>query len=242
MIGLLIWEEAPKGARQKPVAMREEILLHNRFLRAEVLRGSRTPERILHRRVLAAEKRLRKAGVTEIVLPNRFTMTEHLEGIRPVSTLPLRQALAADWLRRELKERGLRPADTRTAVAADRLTGEVVRTVTALALRHRHVLLDVPYGGEELCRSLRREYGVSLLLLAENVPQQEANAWVLFAPREQIGEQALVLPLYDEAFPMPVPVLPPALEEKLPLGADRLQLLTVLVRNGAIRAGTDLTF
>ncbi len=241
MIGLLIWEEVQKGVRQKPVAIREEILLHNRFLRAEVLRGSRTPERILHRRVLAAEKRLRKAGVTEIILPNHFTMTEHLDGIQPVSTLPLRQALAADWLRRELKERGLRPADTRTAVAADRLTGEVVRTVTDLALRHRHVLLDVPYGGEELCRSLRREYGVSLLL-AENVQQQGADAWVLFSPREQAGEKPLVLPLYDEAFPMPAPVLPPALEEKLPLGADRLQLLTVLVRNGAIRAGTDLTF
>lgn len=241
MIGLLIWEEAQKGVRQKPVAIREEILLHNRFLRAEVLRGSRTPERILHRRVLAAEKRLRKAGVTEIILPNYFTMAEHLDGIQPVSTLPLRQALAADWLRRELKERGLRPADTRTAVAADRLTGEVVRTVTDLALRHRHVLLDVPYGGEELCRSLRREYGVSLLL-AENVQRQGADAWVLFSPREQAGEKALVLPLYDEAFPMPLPVLPPALEEKLPLGADRLQLLTVLVRNGAIRAGTDLTF
>ena len=241
MIGLLIWEEVQKGMRQKPVAIREEILLHNRFLRAEVLRGSRTPERILHRRVLAAEKRLRKAGVTEIILPNHFTMTEHLDGIQPVSTLPLRQALAADWLRRELKERGLRPADTRTAVAADRLTGEVVRTVTDLALRHRHVLLDVPYGGEELCRSLRREYGVSLLL-TENVQRQGADAWVLFSPREQAGEKALVLPLYDEAFPMPLPVLPPALEEKLPLGADRLQLLTVLVRNGAIRAGTDLTF
>ncbi|MBR5471623.1 MAG: hypothetical protein IKU81_05880 [Oscillibacter sp.] len=241
MIGLLIWEEVQKGVRQKPVAIREEILLHNRFLRAEVLRGSRTPERILHRRVLAAEKRLRKAGVTEIILPNHFTMTEHLDGIQPVSTLPLRQALAADWLRRELKERGLRPADTRTAVAADRLTGEVVRTVTDLALRHRHVLLDVPYGGEELCRSLRREYGVSLLL-TENVQRQGADAWVLFSPREQAGEKALVLPLYDEAFPMPLPVLPPALEEKLPLGADRLQLLTVLVRNGAIRAGTDLTF
>ena len=241
MIGLLVWEEMQRGVRQKPVAMREEILLHNRFLRAEVLCGSRTPERILRRRVLAAEKRLRKAGVTEIVLPENFAIEGHLDGIRPVSTLPLRQALAADWLRRELRERGLRPADTRTAVAADRLTGEVVRTVPDLALRHRHVLLDVPYGGEELCRSLRREYGVSLLL-AENVQQQGADAWVLFAPREQAGGKALVLPLYDEAFPMPVPALPPALEEKLPLGADRLQLLTVLVRNGAIRAGTDLTF
>jgi len=241
MIGLLIWEDAQKGARKKSVTIREELLLHTRFLRAEVLRGSRTPERILRRRVLAAEKRLRRAGVTEVVLPKDFTMPEHLDGIRPVSTLPLRQALAADWLRRELKERGMRPADTRTAVTADRLTGEVVRTVTDLALRHRHVLLDVPYGGEELCRSLRREYGVSLLL-AENVPQQEADAWVLFSPRKQIGEKSLVLPLYDEAVPMSIPVLPPALEEKLPLGADRLQLLTVLVRNGAIRAGTDLTF
>lgn len=241
MMGLLVWKEAAGGKRQKPITVREEILLHTRFLRAEILRGPHTPERTLRRRVLAAEKRLRKLGVTSIILPENFAAAEHPDGISPVSTLPLRQALAADWLRREMEVRGTRPAGTRVAVAADRLTGEVVRTVTELVLRHRYVLLDVPHGGEEVCRSLRREYGVSLLL-AESAQQPEADAWVLFAPREQLGEHPLVLPLYDEAAPMPVPVLPPALEEKLPAGTDRLQLLAALLRAGTIRAGTDLTF
>ena len=43
------------------------------------------------------------------------------------------------------------------AVCAAQMTGELVRTVTELALRHRYVLLDLPYGGEDHCRQLRKE-------------------------------------------------------------------------------------
>lgn len=57
-----------------------------------------------------------------------------------------------------------RPGGARVLVTANALSGEVVRTVTELALRHRYLLLTVPFGGEELCRRLRREYGVSVLL------------------------------------------------------------------------------
>ena len=242
MMGLLIWKEGSDGKRQKPITVREEILLHTRFLRVEILRGPHTPERILRRRVLAAEKRLRKLGVTRVVLPEDFAAAEHPEGIAPVSTLPLRQALAADWVRKELETRGLRLAGARVAVSADRLTGEVVRTVTELVLRHRYVLLHVPHGGEELCRSLRREYGVSLLLTAEAAQLQEADVLLLFSPRDGCREHPLSLSLSDEAAPMPLPTLPPVLEEKLPAGTDRLQLLAALLRAGTIRAGTDLTF
>ena len=52
-------------------------------------------------------------------------------------------------------------------ITADALSGEVVRTVTELALRHRYLILKVPFGGEELCRRLRREYGVSIVLNPE---------------------------------------------------------------------------
>ena len=55
--------------------------------------------------------------------------------------------------------------------------------MTELVLRHRYVLLDLPYGGGDLCRQLRREYGVSLLLGPSQEQLEGAEAAVLFDPR-----------------------------------------------------------
>ena len=118
------------------------------------------------------------------------------------------------------------------------MTGELVRTVTELSLRHRYVLLDVPYGGEELCRRLRREYGVSLLLGPDREQLEGADALVLFDPRADLRRRdGVTLPLYDEAAPMGGVSLPPALEERLPEGAGRGQLLAALVEAGVLRLG-----
>jgi len=243
MVGVLIWKEPQSGKRQKNITLREVSILHMRCMQVEILRKPRTPEGVLHHRVLAAEKRLRKLGVTQVVLPEGLKLMDHAEGVAPVSTMPLRQALAADQVRRSLNEKGIRIASARVAVTADRLTGEVVRTVTQLCLRHRYVLLDVPQGGEELCRRLRREYGVSLLLGPDKSQIEGAEALVLFDRREELaGENPAVVILYDESAPLPPLLLPPTLEEKLPRGADRVQLLAALLHAGVIRAGADLTF
>lgn len=239
MIGLLVWDNT--GKRRGRRSAQEISVMRLRLLRMGVAQGNHTPEAVLRRRIYAAEKRLKKLGVSQVILPEGFTPTEHPEGIGPVSTLPLRQALAADWVRREAAERELR--DARVAVSAQRLTGEVVRTVTELTLRHRYVILDVPYGGEELCRRLRREYGVSVLLNPETAQLDAAEVLVLFDAREDLTRKnPVVLPLYDEKHPLPPLVLPPALEEKLPVGVDRSRLLAALLQSGMIRAGADLTF
>ena len=80
---------------------------------------------------------------------------------------PGRDSAAPTGHRRGLVRRaaavpGENPAGARVLITADALSGEVVRTVTELALRHRYLMLKVPFGGEELCRRLRREYGVSI--------------------------------------------------------------------------------
>ena len=240
MLGLLVWNTAE--GRQRSVFVREDHILQMRCLRAEILRGPRTPERILRRRVALALKKLKKLGVRQVILPEGFVPAELPEGMYVESALPLRRALAADWVRRELEAKRLRPAGARVAVVASRLTGEVVRTVTALTLRHRYVLLKVPHGGEELCRRLRREYGVSVQLGPDKGRLEEAEALVLFDPWDGAANNAVVLPLYDEAYPLPPPVLPPVLEERLPQGADRTQLLAALLRYGVIRPGAHLTF
>ncbi len=240
MIALLEWAPPERGKRQKSVVVREEIVLHLRLFQVEILRGTRTPEAVLRRRVLAAGKRLRKLGVTQVVLPVDFRHGQVLVrcGLRPVSTLSLRRALAADWVRWALPEKGQGVAGARVAVCAGQLTGEAVRTVTELSLRHRYVLLDLPYGGEELCRQLRREYGVSLLLGPSKEQLEGAEALVLFDPRTDLARKnPAVLELYDETQPLPPMSLPPAMEEALPEGADRGQLLAALREAGVLRPG-----
>ena len=173
---------------------------------------------------------------------NRFPRPVHL---REVSVLHVRFLCAAPTRgaqtpagvqRRRLRAAGkklLRQGVERVLVTADALSGEVVRTVTELALRHRWLLLEVPCGGEELCRRLRREYGVSVLL--HPAAGEPAAVQIAFDPAERRGES--FLPLYDEALPMPRLLLPPELEARLPEGANRGQMLSVLWEMGALRPG-----
>ena len=133
-----------------------------------------------------------------------------------------------------LRFRGENPAGARVLITADALSGEVVRTVTELALRHRYLILKVPFGGEELCRRLRREYGVSIVLNPET-EREPVSVHIAFDPTEAQGDG--FLPLYDESLPLPRLLLPPEMEARLPEGLDRGQLLSVLWRTGALRPG-----
>ena len=231
MVGMMLWE--PAGHMLRPVVLREVSVLHVRFLRAGILRGDRTPEAAVRRRVRAAGKKLLRQGTGRVILPAGISAGDLPEGLCPVGTLPLRRAIAADWCGQLLRLRGKNPAGARVLVTANALSGEVVRTVTELALRYRYLLLEVPYGGEELCRRLRREYGVSVLL--HPAPGDPADIQIAFDPAECRGES--FLPLYDETMPMPRLILPPETESRLPQGADRGQLLSVLWEMGALRPG-----
>lgn len=234
MVGYLTWAEPQKG--QRSVRLEERHILRMRFLQAEITKSPHGA--VLRRRCMAAGKRLRKRGVTQVVLPEEFPFREQLEkcGLRPVSTLALRRGVAADWVRAELTAKGQPVAGARVAVAAASLTGEAVRTVTELCLRHRYVLLDLPYGGEELCRQLRREYGVSLLLGPSKDQLEGAEALVLFDPRTDLSmKNPVALRLYDETQPLPPLTLPPEAEEAIPQGVNRGQLLAVLREAGAVK-------
>ena len=136
----------------------------------------------------------------------------------------------------EIDANGVITDQNGAAVAGDRPSGELVRTVTELALGNRYVSLDLPYGAGALAARLRREYGVSLLLTLEGAPPPEVL--VLFAPRPELeGRAKTVLRLYDEAAPLPPLLLPPELERQLPEGVSRPQLLSALVEGGALRPG-----
>ena len=156
-------------------------------------------------------------------------------GFLPVEVLPLYRSLAGEWLRAALAAKELSGAAT-VAVCGDRLTGELVRTVTELCLRYRYVLLDIPDGGEELARQLRREFGVSLILRPAAGQIAAADGVLLFTPRPEL-RGGVVLALYDGTeVPKDVTLTLPALEDRLPVGCCREQLLAALCGAGVLRA------
>lgn len=231
MIGFVAWteEKAPRRAG-------ETAILRMRFLEVRLLRRKNTPAAVLRRRAAAGARKLQKLGVVRAVFPEDFpyeaVFAKH--GVLPVETARLYRSLAGEWLRSELDARGI-AGITRVAVCGDRLTGELVRAVTELCLRYRYVLLDLPDGGEELARQLRREFGVSLLLRPAAGQLEAAEAALLFAPRPDL-RCAVALPLYDGApAPKHVTLSAPSLEERTPSGCRRDQLFAALCAAGGLR-------
>jgi len=99
-----------------------------------------------------------------------------------------------------MAERGVRPGGATVAVMTDRLSPEVIRTVTALSRRSRYILLETSYGGEAFCRELRRTQGVSVLLSPATEQLEGADVLVQFVRREGLTPHNRVrLPLYAGA-------------------------------------------
>lgn len=239
MYGMILWQSPQSGLIRRNVCTGEELVFHLRFFCVRIVRGPRTAEAVIRRRVAAAAKVLRRAGVSKVVTPAGFSYAAQLQrhGLASVSTLALRRELAADLVQASLAERGISSGGARIAVAGDAPTGELARAVTELSLRSRYLLLDLPYGGEELCRQLRREYGVSIQLNPERELLLQSDVLVLFHPRTDLRGAAEV-PLYEgAAAPLPDLTLPPALESQLPDGCDRPQLLSALREAGVLRPG-----
>lgn len=234
MMGIIRWNLAQSGKREKGVIIKEERIAQMRLLQAEISRSPKTTEMILRRRVTAAAKRLQKRGITRVILPVDFAYEEQIQkrNLIPVSTIPLRQVIAADWVRWLLEKRGIPAGEACVAVGAEKLTGEVVRTVTKLALRHRYVLLDVPRGGE-LSRQLRREYGVSLLLESLRKEMNGVDVFLFFQPQTGFGTG---LCLVDESVPLPPLHLGLDLEKSLSADVDRGQMLSALLQAGTLRS------
>lgn len=241
MMGLIVWQRPDNRLRLRTVTAEETAILRVPFLRVEVLRGPRTRPGTLERRMIRAAQKLRQAGIVRTVLPADFPAAgwPRRHGVEPVSTLALRRSLAVEMVRRITAERGWAPGSVRVAVTAAQMTGELVRTVTELALGYRYVLLDVPYGGEELCRRLRREYGVSLLLYPSREQLEESQVLVAFDRRTDLaGKNEAEVALYEGAdAPLPPLTVPPSVEAQLPAGANRLQLLAALRGAGVLAPG-----
>ena len=198
------------------------------------------------RRAAKGAAQLREAGVRHAVFPVDFPYTALFihQGITPVDTLPLRRALAGPLTRRRMEELGLSPTQAVVAVSSDRMSREVSDTTRALALSFRYVLLSVQSGGAEFARSLRREYGISLLLDPSPDQLDRADALLLFSPREDLAQEHRVLcALYPggEAGQGRLPLcLPAGLAERLEPNCGQEQLSAALYALGAVSLETLL--
>lgn len=198
MFGYVEWSEARKSRRS--VTAEERIIGGVRFCAVSVYRG-RGRQAELHRRCGRAARLLRRAGVGRVVLPPGAPEECFVHrGIRPVSDLGLRREVAAELTSFAMAQRGIQPGGATVAVTADRLSAEVIRTVTALCRRCRYLLLQVPYGGEAFCREMRRTQGVSIRLDPTAEQLEQADILLCFAPlRTPPARGKLCLPLYAGA-------------------------------------------
>ena len=241
MLGYIVYGDGPKrpelGERQLPggtfVTLRMGLSAHPRgpLALARARQGAR---------------RLREAGVRSAVFPVDFPYTALFirQGVSPVDTLPLRRALAAPLTRRRLEGLALAPTQAVVAVSGERASREVTETAKALALSYRYVLLSVRTGGEDFARTLRREYGISLLLDPSADQIDRADALVLFAPRGDLAQDNKILyTLYPggEAGRGRLPLcLPKALEDQTESNCDREQLAAALYGLGVLPLETLL--
>lgn len=188
---------------------------------------------------------LREAGVRSAVFPVDFPYTALFirQGILPIDTLPLRRTLAAPLTRRRLESGGFQPTQAVVAVSGDRAVREVTECAKALALSYRYVLLSAR-GAENFARSLRREYGISLLLDPSPDQLNRADALVLFAPRTDLAlDNPILYALYPggEAGRGRLPLcLPAGVKAQAESNCDEEQLAAALYAMDALPLETLL--
>lgn len=231
MLGYISYGDGPR----RPAPERRQLLGAS----FAMLRMAEGPGGLLgRRRAAAAARSLRAVGVRRAVLPADFPWKSLFaqQGVAPMDVLPLRRALAVPLVQRQLAERGLGGTQAVVAVSGQHLSRELLEATRALAIHYRYVLLDVP-GGEEVARSLRREFGVSLLLSG---PEQlrRADALLLYSPREGLpGENDICYALYPSGelgWHGARYGLPAALAQQVEPRCCREQLLAALYAAGAL--------
>jgi len=242
MLGYIIYGDGPKkpelGERQLPGGS---------FVTLRMGQPAHPNGPFAIRRAVQGARKMRDAGVRTAIFPVDFPYTALFirQGICPVDTLPLRRALAAPLTRRRLESMCLSPTQAVVAVSGDRAVREVSETAKALALCYRYVLLSVRTGGEDFAKSLRREYGISLLLKPSIDQLDRADALLLFAPRGDLSlENPILYTLYPggEAGRGRLPLqLPAALAERLEPNCGQEQLAAALFSTGGLTLETLLS-
>ena len=180
----------------KAWAVEEKNLLGLRFLQVTLPGGRKVLGRWYASRAARAMEKLR---IRQAVFPVDFPWQDLFirRGILPVDTLSFHRRMAPQVVKKALADLGLSPGSSTVAVVGERMTGELEKILTELALQVRYLTLSMAWGGEEFCHSLHREYGVSVLQSPSREQLAQAQALLLFAPWEGRAENPILLRLYD---------------------------------------------
>ena len=223
----------------RPVVAEREIQ-RLRFRCVAISRRKGIPQLLQRRLVSRAAGLLHREGIVRAVFPKEFPWLEVFarHHIYPADPMVLYRVLAAELVQARLDASGQAGRGVTVAVSAQRLTEEVRRTVTELCIRNRYVMLAAPERDDAFCRKLRREYGIPLVQ-TENAEQlAKAAVVVRFSPETTYTERQDVIDLFPGGVPFKEKLcLSPELEEQLPAGCDRMQLLAALYGAGAVRLG-----
>lgn len=195
-------------------------------------------------RAARAAKQMHAQGVRHAVFPVDFPYTSVFlrYGVLPMETLPLRRRLCAGFVRQRMEQLHIPPTEAVVAICGEHLTGEMTETVKSLALSYRYVMLDAVSGSEALAASLRREYGVALIVKPTSEQLERADALILFSPRSELScENRIFCALYPcgEGTRGRLP-LEPGGGQNLPPNCDREQLAAALYAMGLRRVDTLL--
>ena len=233
MIGYISYTE-----ETKTWSVAEKNLLGLRFLQVTLPGGRKLLGKWYAARAARAMEKLR---IRQAVFPCDFPWQDLFirRGVLPVDTLPFHRRMAPQVVKKAMADRGLSPGSSTVAVVGERMTGELEKILTELALQMRYLTLSVPYGGEDFCQSLRREYGVSVLQSPGREQLAQAQALLLFAPWEGPAENPVVLHLYDgervTAHNGVTYGLPPKLEGELEENCCQEQVLAALLAAGILQ-------
>lgn len=235
MLGYISYGDGPK----RPVFERRQ-LLGNTFAALRMAENSRPEGLLPKRRAAVAARKLRELGVRQAVFPVDFPYLALFarQGVCPVDPLPLRQALAAPLVQRRLSAMGISGTQATIAVSGRHMSRALMDAAKALAIHYRYVMLDVPTGAEEFARTLRREYGISLLLRPAVEQLDRADALLLYGPRGDLsGENPILCTLYpggERGWEELSYGLPAALAESIEPNCCREQLMAALYAAGVL--------
>ena len=153
--------------------------------------GALTPWRV--RRTARA---LRKQGVVRVLAPDGFSLWPEVlsQGLRPVETGELCRALTAPIALAALEAGGIPPQLATVTLRGERVTRALKEAALELCPKIRQLLVEVPAGGEELRRTLRREFGLPAI---EEKPGRKAHL-TLFYSKPSEGQWGRTVDLSGE--------------------------------------------
>ena len=156
-------------------------LVREQVLGLPLLRGEVPGSGFTARRVRRTARALRRRGVTRVLAQEDFPFWEEVEaqGLRPVETGELCRALAAPIALAALEADGVPPRLAAVALRGDRVTRSLREAALELCPVVRQLLVEVPAGGEDLRRTLRREFGLPAV---EGGLGRQAHLTLCFSP------------------------------------------------------------